>query len=901
MNKPKVKIIKIHVILFLLLNSIFFLKNAQASNNALRDSISIKLKDHSLLEAFDIISKESGYSFAFSKKLIPTEIKFTKEFQNASIDDILSYLLRGTGISYKIVEEQIILIKKRNLKRYTISGFIRDDNTGEALFQANIFDKESFKGTVSNQFGHYSLSLPEGAYTLVYSFIGRNPIEKHILLDRNIKLSINLEPNIELEEIVIVGNERKEIIKKEDPLGKITIAPEKIESLPVIMGEQDLLKSIQLIPGIQGGSEANGAIYVRGGGPLQNLFLLDNVPIYNCFHLLGLFSVFNSDIIGNTQVIKSGFPARYGGRLSSVVDVKTKDGNMKELKGKVSLGLISSKLFLEGPLIKDKTSFAVAGRLGYYYIYGELLPKEIGSENNISNYNFGDFNAKITHRLNENQNLYLSVYTGNDKGEEIKFSESEDPVDMTYDFSEFTDGQNWNNIIGSFGWAGKISKKIFGNIQISTSQYSYSGYVKDSSYYRSPVDTNHSSVNTDLNNNVINYTGMASIQYQIFPQAKISSGYSYKILNYSSENKQRSSYKENLIPNSHLINDTVFASYEYKTTEHSGHLEFQLGFWNSLNINPGVHYSYFTNESYNSSIIQPRITSSWEFINDAILKASYSKMAQHIHLLGATRIKQASDLLVSALDKAPSEESEQYSIGISYLRLKKVNIHIDAYYKKMENLINFSEGASYFRDTPNWEDKIEIGSGEAKGIELLVEKNTGQLTGWFGYTLSNTTRQYENINLGTRFPYIYDHRHYFNITGTYSINEKFNLSFNWLFHSGNKSTIPGTFYYISSNRIDGRMYGPYGYDKVFYNEKNAYQSPNYHRLDFSINYNKIRNKTQRKWTLSVYNVYNRKNVYVSNYNEDWAHVVGGMGYSRRYIDERKLIGIIPSLSYTISF
>lgn len=898
MNKPQIKIIKIHIIFFLLLICILFTKNTYAGDT-FRDTISIKLKDNTLLEAFDIISKESGHSFAFSRKLIPEEIKFTKEFDNKSIQDILSYLLRGTGINYKIVEEQIILIKKKNLKRYTISGFVRDNNTGGALFQANIFDKESFKGTVSNQFGHYSLSLPEGVYTLVYSYIGRNPIKKQILLDRNIELSINLEPNIELEEVIILGTEKKEIIKRKDPLGKINVAQEKIETLPIIMGEPDLVKSIQLIPGIQGGSEANGAIYVRGGGPLQNLFLLDNVPIYNCFHLLGLFSVFNSDIIGSTQVIKGGFPAQYGGRLSSVVDVKTKDGNMKELKGKISVGLISSKIFLEGPIIKDKISFAIAGRLGYYYIYGQLLPNEIGNDNNIRNYNFKDFNAKVTHRLSENQNLYLSVYTGNDTGEEIDRNQYEDPVDMSFQFDELIDGQNWNNLISSLGWGGKISKKTFGNIQLSTSQYNYSGYVTDSSYFRTISDTSHSSTETVLNNNVINYTGLASIQYQIVPQIKLYAGYSYTILSFASENKQTSHNEYYTDANAKF--DTVFSSYNYKTIENSGYLELQFDLWNSVNISPGVHLSYFQNNTYNNIQIQPRITSSWEFIDDIILKASYSKMGQHIHLLGATRIKQASDLLVAAIEKAPSEESDQYSLGFSYLRFKQLGIHVDAYYKKMDNLINFSEGASYFRDTPNWEDKIEVGTGEAKGIELLAEKTIGQLTGWLGYTYSNTTRKYENINFGTPFPYVYDHRHYFNITGNYRFNEKFNLSINWLFHSGNRSTIPSNFYYNSLNRTDGRMYGPYGYKMVFYNEKNAYQSPAYHRLDISVNYNKIKNKTDRKWTLSIYNVYNRKNVYISNYNENRAHIVGGLGYINRYIDEKKLIGIIPSISYIISF
>ncbi|PLX15834.1 MAG: hypothetical protein C0597_08450 [Marinilabiliales bacterium] len=900
MNKLKIKTIKINILLLLLLNCVAFSNKAQVSKT-LGDTISIKLNENNLLEAFEKISKESGYSFAFSKKIIPEEILFTKEFDNQAIQEILSYLLRGTGINFKIIEEQIVLIKKKNLKRYTISGFIRDNTTGEALFQANIFDKNSFKGTVSNQFGHYSLSLHEGAYTLVYSFIGRNPVEKQILLDHNMELSINLDQNVELEEIVIFGHSNKEIIKKEDPLGKITVSQDKIEALPIIMGEPDLVKSIQLIPGIQGGSEANGAIYVRGGGPLQNLFLLDNVPIYNCFHLLGLFSVFNSDVIGNTAVIKGGFSSKYGGRLSSVVDVKTKDGNMKEFKGKASIGLISSKLFLEGPLIKDKTSFLVAGRLGYYFIYGELLPSEIGNDNNINKYHFNDINAKLTHRLSESQNLYVSFYTGNDNGEEINRNEFEDPSDFSYTFNENVDGQNWNNLIGSVGWAGEILKQVFGNAQFSTSQYNYAGYVKDSSYYRNQTDTSHSSVQTELNNKVTNYTGMASIQYQISPQVKLSAGYSFTSLDLKSENKQSAGVDQYYRSNNYFERDTVLAEYNYSTKEHSGYLEFRFNFWNSLNINPGVHLSNFQNANYKNTLVQPRVTSNWEFANNIILKVSYSKMGQHIHLLGATRIKQASDLLLSSLERAPSEESDQYSLGISYLRLKNLNVHVDAYYKNMDNLISFSEGASYFTGSSDWEDKIEIGTGEAKGVEFLIEKTKGKLTGWLGYTFSNTTRKFENINSGERYPFTYDHLHYLNITGSYKINEKFDFSVNWLYHSGNRSTIPQVFYYNPANRLDGRIYGPNGYSHVFYNEKNSYKSPDYHRLDFAINYNKIGKKTHRKLTLSVYNLYNRKNVYISNYGEESAGIVGTIYYQKRIVEEKKLIGIIPSISYTISF
>lgn len=900
LNQRKLLRLTRYLTLILILTLCFHIKQTSAFEQ--KDSISISLNNNTLIETLDILSVKTGYSFAYSIDFIPKDIRFTKEFKNESIHTILTYLFRGTGLKFKIVDEQIILTKKEKLQKYTISGFVRDNETGEALFQANVFDKESFQGSVSNEHGYYSLSLPEGIYNIVFSYIGTNPEEKTIILDSNIDLSIALKPNMQLDEVVVYGTEKKEIINRADPLGKINVSNETLEFTPVIMGEPDLMKSVQLIPGIQGGAEGNGAIYVRGGGPLQNLFLIDDVPIYNCFHLLGLFSVFNSDIIGNTQVLKSGFPSEYGGRLSSVVDVTTKDGNFKELKGKVSLGLISSKLFLEGPIIKDKTSFALGGRLGYYYIYGELLPSEIGSSNNINKYNFNDINAQLTHKINENHNIKVSFYMGNDIGEDINRNEQKpNEYSNNYLFDEYVDGQNWNNMIGSFGWAGKISDRLFGKVKLAMSQYKYKSYVNDSSYFESPTDTSYTFDGTELNNRVNNYFGSANLQYEISPILNLQAGYKYSILNLGSKNIKETNSKQDFEESSNPRKDTVLTEYNYKTTEHSAYIELNISPWKKFAINPGAHISYFTNEDYNNLSIQPRITSSWEFTKNIILKASYSKMEQNIHLLGATRIKQASDLLVAAGEKAPPETSDQYSLGLSYLRFKKVNIHLDAYYKKMENQINFSPGESYFSNTPNWEDKIEVGSGEAKGIELLIEKTSGKLSGWIGYTYSYTTRNFENINNGESYPFIYDHRHYLNIVGKYKFNEKFDLGFNWVYHTGSTATIPGAFYYTYSTNIYGRMSPQWQGDKAFYNEKNAYRLPSYHRLDLSFNYNRKNRWGKAKWSLSIYNVYNRKNVYTANYAEGWADILGPLSYSTRYVHDKKLFGIIPSASYTLSF
>ncbi|OFX83583.1 MAG: hypothetical protein A2W99_15225 [Bacteroidetes bacterium GWF2_33_16] len=889
------------IIIICLLHISVFINSAQGAE--LNDTISVSLKNNTLPEAFKIISKKSGYSFAFSKEFIPEDLKLTKEFINSTVKDIITDILRGTGITFNIIDEQIILTKKKTLSKYTISGYIKDKETGEPLFQATISDKKHNYGCVSDENGYYSLTLQEGIYTLLYSYIGNKLVEQLIILDRNIDFSVQLESNIELDEVVVIGNEKHEIIKRTDPLGKISISNENIESMPVIMAEPDIMKSIQLIPGIQGGQEGNGEVYVRGGGPLQNLFLIDNVPIYNCFHLLGLFSVFNSDVIESTDVIKGGFPAQYGGRLSSVIDVKTKDGDVKEFKGIVSLGLVSSKLFLEGPLVKEKTSFTIAGRFGYYYLYGELLPSVISDsyDNNISNYNFKDLNFNVTHKLSDNHKLKLSVYYGDDTGEEVKGHDRvEEYYQHTYSFRKVIQGQNWNNLIGSLKWEGKISEKLTTSVQFSTSQYKYNNYESDTNFMViNHIDTTFYFFETSLNNKVVSYYAMTNLNYEILPYLKLNAGYKYSAINLDSDNKQTTNSNDFSMGESNR-KDTILSKYDYKTSEHAGYVEFQILPWKRFSITPGVHLSYYKTGGYENTVLQPRVSSSWEFINNIILKASYTKMAQHMHLLGATRIKQASDLLVPAVEKAPSEESDQYSLGFSFLRFKNYRIHIDAYYKQFENLINFSEGASYFTDSPLWVDKIEIGTGDAKGIELLIEKPKGKLNGWIGYTYSNTTRKFEEINLGKSFPFIYDHRHYFNIVGNYHFNNKWDIGVNWLYHTGSKTTIPSSFYYSYSNDVYGRMQ-TWNNTKIFYNQKNTYVLPSYHRLDISINYKRKNRWGQGKWSLSVYNVYNRKNVYTSEYGEDFAQILGPIGYGRRYINDKKLLGIIPSLSYSLSF
>jgi len=868
--------------------------------HAAQEGISIAFNNELLTEVLVKLEKISGYSFAYQSDILPANYRITKAFKNKSIERILSDVLKGTGVSFQIVDKHIILKKKVKRKKYTLSGYVGDAKTGQKLINVNVYDKESNSGTISNNYGHFNLTLEEGVYNIVFSYIGMHKMEKLIVFDKDKQLNIELNPNLEIEEVIVKGLSNKPLIDEETPIGKMNVSPIEMSKYPVLMTEPDLVKYIQLLPGMQSGMEANGALYVRGGSSSQNLFLIDNTPIYNSYHLLGLFSVFNADMIGATDVYKGGFPARYGGRLSSVIDMKTKDGNFKELKGKISLGLISSKLFLEGPLIKDKTSFALSGRFGYYYLYGNVIPSMLTDGNELQDYYFGDINAKVTHKFSNNSKIYASFYSGTDFGETIETFENNYTENELHLF-ENTDGQNWYNMLGTIGWQGKILKKLFSNIQLTVSSYNYLGYLNDSTYHSTNNDISSTFKSNRIENSVLNKSIISDFQLELSPKIKINFGYKYSVVTFISQNGTKDHFTNNQEQSYSYYNDTTTNYYLHNTDEQNAYVDFNISLTKNLNFSAGLHSSFYNTDNYSNISFQPRANASWEFIPGYIIKGAYSQMVQHLHYLEATKIKRASDLLVAAVKDAPSETSEHYSVGLSFLKFKHLNFHLEAYYKTMDNLINFKEGASYFTQSDSWEEKVVSGIGDSKGLELLIEKPMGKLSGWIGYTIAKTNRQFTGINMEQAFPFRFEHRHHLNILAKYQLSKKWSLSVNWLFHTGNKETVSDVFYWSTNELLDIRMNFDYEAEKLHYNQKNAYINPNYHRLDLAINYSRKNRLGKATWSFSVYNLYNRKNVYSSSYDEEYAHFVGNIGYNKRFIKQHNLFGIIPSISYSLNF
>lgn len=786
-------------------------------------------------------------------------------------------------------------------QNYTISGYILDKQSGEKLIGANIYSKANYLGTSSNSYGFFSLTLAEGEYEIFFSFVGYELKHDKITLNKDIQLEIELNPTIEIDEVVVTAdNPAREV--ESTQMSSINLAVKNIKSLPAFMGEVDVIKTLQLLPGVQSGTEGASGLYVRGGGADQNLILLDGTPVYNASHLFGFFSVFNVDAINNIELIKGGFPARHGGRLSSVLDISLKEGNMKEFKGSASIGLISSKLTLEGPIKKDKTSFIVSGRRTYLdYIVQPFLRGLGGYENNTSQgYYFYDLNAKINHKFSQKDRLYLSVYTGDDK-----FYQKQKPYSYLYDGVVFTDKSEanlgWGNITSALRWNHQFNSKLFSNTSLTYSNYKFS--VKD---YMENIREDDTGVTKEINSlkyfsGIEDFAGKIDFDYLPSPDHYVRFG-----LNniYHTFKPGVSVYQISGASATVTDLDTTLGQKNVYANEFSAYIEDDFRISASLKANLGLHYSGFLVNKKMYQSLQPRVSLRYLITESWSLKASYAMMEQYIHLLTNNNIGLPTDLWVPATDKILPQRSHQIAVGVSKSFSNKYLLSVEGYYKDMNNLIEYKDGASFMGISSDWQDKVESGRGWSYGGEVFFEKHFGKLSGWVGYTLSWTNRKFDNINGGKVFPYKYDRRHDISVVLQAPLNKKWDFSASWVYGTGTAHTLPTERYYGESGGVDisslfnTNNYNGY-YGRAFNTElehidgRNTIRAADYHRFDISF----MRTK-EKKWgktmlTLGVYNVYNRKNPFY--------YYIGWDDRGNRALRRVSLFPFIPSISYKVEF
>jgi outer membrane cobalamin receptor len=776
---------------------------------------------------------------------------------------------------------QVILFQSVNAqKKFTISGAISDSTSGEKLIGATFYEKENLKGTTSNLYGFYSLTLPEGEYEIICSYMGYQSFQRKVLLNKNQELNIKLKSSINLKEFVISA-ENSEKQYEINRMSSINVDLEKVQSLPVLLGEVDIIKTIQLLPGVQSGSEGSSGLYVRGGGPDQNLILLDGVPIYNASHLFGFFSVFNADAINSVELIKGGFPARYGGRLSSVLDIRMKEGNMNEFHGAGSIGLISSKFSIEGPIIKDKTSFMVSARRTYIDVLAQPFIKMAASDIDNAGYYFYDINAKINHKFNEKSHLYYSFYMGDDKFY-MKYTDSYLESGSQYE-STMKNHIRWGNIISAVRWNYRITPKLFSNTTVTFSKYRFDILEEYKDKETAGGTVTEESFEAKYLSKINDWSGKIDFDYLPRPNhyIKFGTGYTYHIFDPEAIQLEIQDNVDNL--------DTTYGSSRGYANEIWAYFEDDIKISKSIKINPGVYLSGFsTNDEFYYSI-EPRFNGRLLIGEKSSIKLSYARMTQYLHLLSNPSIGLPTDLWVPTTENIKPEKSHQIALGYSRNLFKKFDLTVEGYYKSMENLIEYEDGASFFGNTENWEGKVVSGKGWSYGGEILLEKRIGKTSGWIGYTLSWTERKFDDVNFGEKYPYRYDRRHDIGIAITHKFNEKVDIGIVWVYGTGNAFSLG-----LEKFLPYGSVFPEFSNQSVNYIEsRNNYRMPAYHRLDIGVNIHKEKKWGEATWNFGIYNVYNRKNPFFLYFDHD---VIGNTS-----LKQISIFPIIPSISYQFKF
>lgn len=764
-------------------------------------------------------------------------------------------------------------------QNYSVNGYIEDAKTGERLIGGIIYDSISHTGSNSNSYGYFTLKCRKGSINLIGSFIGYKTSRISFSLFCDTTISIKFQPQTyTLAEVVIDDKKR---LFESSRMSTSILPVSTIKQMPMLMGETDVLKVLQSLPGVQSGTEGTGGLYVRGGGPDQNLILLDGVTVYNPDHLFGFVSIFNSDAIKNVTLITGGFPAQYGGRLSSVVDIRMKEGNNKEFHCEGTLGLISSKITLEGPLKNEKTSYLISGRRSWI----DLFTRTVLKSNGLPYYYFYDLTAKVNHIFSDKSRLYLSVYSGKDHISSINTNSEYANSGFKY-ISEQNQYYGWGNITAALRWNYIFNNRLFSNTSITYSNYKYfdNKLINNTQIKQSSGEVTHDDYKSEFNSGIQDLTSKIDFDYQPFTghNMKFGIGSAYHIFT----------------PFAHisLINTSNDSSligtdkYKQVAFEPSFYLEDEIQLSSRLKVNAGFRFSAFLvkNKMYKS--IEPRFSGRYLLTNRWALNLAYSRMKQYIHLLTSSRITFPTDLWVPATDKVNPQNSDQYALGSNYNFNDNFEVSIETYYKSMNELIEYSEGNS-FLNSGSWEDKIEKGGkGRAYGLEFMLKKNSGKTTGWISYTLSKTERRFDNISSGNWFPYKYDRRHDINIMVNHKLNNKIDVGLTWQFSSGNSFTLITDVYdsYI--------VVGPQK-DIQYYETKNNYRLPAYHRLDLGVNFHKQKKSFYRTWSISIYNAYNHMNVFFVYFGNDDLHGRKDLLVLKKYT----LFPILPSLTYSLKF
>lgn len=840
--------------------------------------ITISFHRTSLDTAFRMLEAKTGWHISFETSRTKGIMVPARTFRDAEPDVILSSLLAGTPLGFKRQGNSVLIIPRPVSK--TLSGFVSDAVSGERLPGVVLAVPDFRQGTVSNTFGYYSLTLPADSLRLQIQFMGYRRLDTMLLLQPDTRLNFALEPMSQVLGEVTVKGSKNESIEQSSQMSRISIPIAMVGSTPRILGEKDLFKTLQMLPGVKQGTEGTSALLVRGGTPDQNLILLDGAPLYNPMHLMGIFSTFNTAALKDVTLYKGAFPARYGGRLSSVVDITTKDGNLQKMHGEAGIGLLAASISLEGPLKKDKTSFIVSGRRSYPDLIATPFVKKGDEAPEKFKLNFYDINAKLHHRISEKDQLYLSIYSGRDHMR-FRFREKKDR-NSSNDYSITDANVAWGNHTGTLRWSHVYSPKLFSNAMLIGSRYrlKINNYLEDK--YNGETNTNRQM----LQSGIEDYGGKIDFDYRPNPAHSIRFGASsmYRIFTPGIVSQKQTD-------NGALVMDSANSNQRIKGTELDVYAEDDWEITPRFKANIGLHWSGFAVHGRFYQSLQPRTSMRYLLPGNWALKASWSRMTQYIHLLANNTLSLPTDLWVPATARIRPQQADQFALGVAKNLWKgKLEFTAEAYYKNMRNIIEYKDGAGYLTTglSDGWQEHVAAGKGEAYGMELLLKKTTGRLTGWIGYTLSWSNRQIKEVSNGQTFPYKYDRRHDLHILLNYKLRKGIEVYSSWTY----QSPMPFT---VSVGRYEQVQTPGHGGIEQIAGRNNIRLVP-YHRLDVGINFIKHRkNGTIRTWNISLLNAYNHFNpsFVVQNYN--------GAAEGKLAVRSVNVMPFMPSVSYQLTF
>ena len=751
--------------------------------------------------------------------------------------------------------------------KYTFSGTVKDSLTGEALIGAYILFPDAKTSCSTNAYGFFSITLPRGNYLTRFTYLGYSPKTISLSLVSDIAEKIELQQNtVSMQEVTIRGEApNRNVTSSEMSVQKLDIKESR--TIPVLFGEQNIMATMQLLPGVKSAGEGNSGFYVRGGTADQNLVLLDEAPVYNTSHLLGFFSVFNSDAIKDVKLYKGGIPAEYGGHLSSVMDIRMNDGNSKEFGVSGGIGLISSRLSLEGPIVKDKGSFMISALRTYADLFLKLYAD---SNQKLFKLYFYELNLKANYSLGSLDHIYVSGYFGRD----------------VFNYGGRF-GIQWGNATSTLRWNHLFSNRLFLNSSFIFSNYNYI------------ISLEGANRQFDISSGIQDFNLKEDFQYYLNPKSTIKFGVNSTYHSFSPGTLK--ARNDTLLNNRILQGKTALESGLYFSQEYAFNPALTLNYGARLSIftmlGPGTFYTYDSEGDKTDSAVyrnttvvknffgfEPRFSMTYVLNKTNSIKASYTRIYQYLHLLSNSTSGNPTDLWLPTSKNIKPQCADQLVVGyFKNLSNNNYEVSVEVYYKTMNNLIDYKSGADIILN-PDVESQLLFGKGRAYGTELFIKKKEGNLTGWISYTLSRTFRQFDGIDQGKRFPAKQDRIHDISIVAIYKVSQKWTFASTWVFNTGDAVTFPSGIYIIDGLRTP------------FYTERNGYRMPDYNRLDFSATHlKKLRNKHERSWNFSVYNVYARRNAYAINFRPDPGNP------SRMQAVRLSLFSIIPSVTYNFKF